>query len=50
MTDRIFRYVIWRDVPRRLAMGWCFAADLGPPHANYSVLMERVCECGRMAA
>lgn len=46
---RTFRYVLWRDVDRRLALGWCLSADLGLPHAHYSVLMERICECGRMA-
>jgi hypothetical protein len=46
---RTFRYVIWPDVPRRLALGWFIAGDLGAPHGRYSVLMERICECGRMA-
>lgn len=47
MTERVFRYVLWRDAPRRLAQGWCFAADLGPTHGTYSVLMEWICSCGR---
>jgi hypothetical protein len=46
---RIFRYVVWSDVPRRLALGWVFAADLGASHGRYAVLMERICACGRMA-
>jgi hypothetical protein len=45
---RIFRYVPHSDVERRLRQGWFISADLGPSHGCYSVLMERVCECGRM--
>lgn len=43
----LFRYVVWPDVPRRLAQGYCFAAELGLPHAAYSCLMEWRCTCGR---
>lgn len=41
MTERIFRYVPHSQVDERLKEGWVFAADLGPPHCFYAVLMEK---------
>lgn len=35
-----FRYVPHFDVPRREAEGWVFAAELGPVHGHWSVLMR----------
>lgn len=35
-----FRYVCHADVPAREAEGWVFAADLGPTHGCYAVLMR----------
>ena len=35
-----FKYVRHRDVPAHEAAGWIFAADLGPTHGQWSVLME----------
>jgi len=46
----VFRYVSPSDVPRRLALGWCFAGNLGQPHSNYCVLMEFLCCCGKEAS
>lgn len=40
MTERVFYYVRHCDVAERLKEGWTIAADLGPPHCFYSVLME----------
>ena len=44
---RLFRYVVWSDVERRLREGWFLSSDLGPSHGCYSVLMEFLCCCGR---
>lgn len=38
--ERIFRYVPHSQVAERLEEGWTIAADLGPPHCFYAVLME----------
>ena len=35
-----FRYVRRCDVPAREREGWTFAADLGPTHGQWSVLMR----------
>lgn len=42
MAERIqfFRYVRHEDVAAYERTGWAFAADLGLPHALYSVLMR----------
>jgi hypothetical protein len=37
---RWFRYVRYAEVPAYEASGWRFAADLGPTHGSYSVLMQ----------
>ena len=39
---RWFRYVRHEDRVAFEAQGWIFAADLGPVHGGYSVLMERL--------
>jgi hypothetical protein len=49
VSARVFMYVIWPQVQRRLAQGYVFAGELGQPHANYSCLMEWICSCGREA-
>lgn len=43
-----FRYVPWSLVPRYHAIGWFITCDMGPPHNQYSSMMERLCECGAM--
>lgn len=35
-----FRYVRHADIPAYQARGWIFAADLGPTHGQWSVLMQ----------
>lgn len=40
MTISWFRYVRHADVPAREAEGWRIAADLGPTHGLWSVLMQ----------
>ncbi len=42
MSERItwFKYVRHRDRPAHEASGWIFAADLGPTHGQWSVLMQ----------
>lgn len=39
--DRIFKYVRHEDRSDYERDGWIFAADLGPTHGHYAVLMER---------
>ena len=40
MTISWFRYVRHADVPEYAANGWTYAADLGPTHGLWSVLMQ----------
>lgn len=40
MTVSWFRYVRHADVPEYEAAGWTYAADLGPTHGLWSVLMQ----------
>jgi len=35
-----YRYVHHADRPSYEAAGWAFAADLGPTHGQWSVLMQ----------
>ena len=35
-----YRYVLHADVPAYEAAGWVFAAELGPTHGLWSVLMQ----------
>lgn len=37
---RFFQYVPFHLVADLEADGWIYAADLGPPHSAYSLLME----------
>ena len=39
---RIFRYVRHEDRDAYERDGWIFAADLGPTHGHYAVLMEKI--------
>lgn len=39
-TVRWFRYVLHSDRAAYEEKGWRFAANLGPSHGSYSVLME----------
>lgn len=39
---RVFRYVRHEDRPAYERDGWIFAAELGPTHGYYSVLMEKI--------
>ena len=43
---RWFRFVRHEDRVAYEAQGWAFAADLGPVHGCYSVLMELVADPG----
>lgn len=43
----LFRYVGWGAVSAHLARGWMAAADLGPSHGQWSLLMWH-CECGEV--
>lgn len=39
-SERVFLYVPHSWVEKALSVGWEDPSDLGPPHNNYSVLME----------
>ena len=39
---RIFKYVRHEDRAAYERDGWIFAAELGPTHGHYSVLMEKI--------
>lgn len=39
-NERVFLYVPHAFVERAIEVGWEDPSDLGPPHNNYSVLME----------
>ena len=41
IPDRIFKYVRHEDRENYERDGWIFAADLGPIHGHYAVLMEK---------
>ena len=41
IPDRIFKYVRHEDRDAYERDGWVFAADLGPTHGFYAVLMEK---------
>jgi len=43
MTSGIFRIVRHEYLLARLAQGWRYAADLGPVHGEWSVLMWWCC-------
>ncbi len=43
----LFRYVRHDAVASYLMRGWMIAADLGPTHGQWSVLMWH-CECGQV--
>lgn len=43
----LFRYVRHVDVFSFMKRGWMVAADLGPTHGQWSVLMWH-CECGEV--
>ena len=43
---RWFRFVCHDERAFYEAQGWVFAADLGPIHGCYSVLMELCCSLG----
>ena len=46
---RLFRYVPHARMPDALALGWLpVSIVLQTHHCHYSVLCERICECGRM--
>lgn len=45
MTDRIFRYVRISRASDYILLGWMFAAELGPTHGEWSVLLEWRCDC-----
>jgi hypothetical protein len=40
-----YRYVRHDDVMLYCLCGWMWAADLGPPHNEYSTLMCWPCQC-----
>lgn len=40
-----YRYVIHERVLDYLRLGWAVAADLGPTHGQWSVLMIWLCDC-----
>ena len=42
---QFFRYVIYNRVFNYMRLGWMVAADLGPPHSEYSCLMCWPCSC-----
>lgn len=35
-----FRYVPHADLLWRMAQGWRYVADLGPPHSDHACLMQ----------
>lgn len=39
----VFRYIRLKDKDAKLAQGWRHAADLGPTHGRWSVLMWWCC-------
>lgn len=39
-NEQIFLYVPHSWAQKALDIGWVLAGDLGPPHNNYSILME----------
>lgn len=42
----VYRFVVHEHVLDYLNCGWHIAvADLGPPHNNWSVLMQWLCPC-----
>lgn len=43
--DGIYRYVVYGRVQAYEALGWLFAADLGPTHGEWSCLMRWPCGC-----
>lgn len=40
VSEQIFLYVPHAWAEKALEIGWVIAGDLGPPHNNYSILME----------
>lgn len=47
MKTGVFRYIRLPQMLFRLAQGWKIAADLGPTHGEWSVLMWWCCgDCG----
>jgi hypothetical protein len=44
-TTRVFRYVLIERIADYQRLGWTVAADLGPVHGQWSVLMEWLCAC-----
>lgn len=40
VSERVFLYVPHSWVEKAIEVGWEDPSDLGPPHNNYSVLME----------
>ena len=47
MTERtrVYRYCRFADLPDALALGWMVAADLGPTHGYWAVLVVWLCDC-----
>jgi len=45
IREGLYRYVIHAHVPDYLRLGWMAAADLGPTHGQWSILMFWACGC-----
>jgi hypothetical protein len=43
--EGLYRYVTHNLVPDYLRLGWMAAADLGPIHGQWSILMFWSCGC-----
>jgi len=44
--DGVYRYIPLHELIWRLWQGWTWAADLGPRHSEYAVLMKWCCGKG----
>lgn len=47
IRNGLFRYVLHEHIEAFHRRGWMVAADLGPRHGQWSVLMWH-CECGQV--
>jgi hypothetical protein len=45
MKHQYFRYVRHENIADYERLGWLVVAELHPPHGQYSVLMQWLCDC-----
>jgi hypothetical protein len=45
MKHQYFRYVRHENIADYEGLGWLVVAELHPPHGQYSVLMQWLCDC-----